>query len=1769
VAAAALADWATGQHSQVRLPSRRWKRCGYTESVLVAVVIHPGPPGSGRPTKLIVKVCPTGRAAEETGRHQEAWQDAREFAEQHLVRQLFPRHPVGDGRYLMFQESAGSLLTSRTVSELPDEHRVAALRSAVDLVLRKWNHDGPIPRTGTAAAYLNNELRTALERPSVRRWADAAGLLVPGRDWISTEADAVHGAMPNPVRMAGPDSLVAGLEIDYLVGRSHGDLHVDNILVPVPQVGEPELHQMRFVDLSEYRPDAPLTRDLVTLLLSALLPVVPDLPADQADALLTFVLGPNDRSPPRLPPILVETVRELYRVGEEHAREWGDEWRAQYLLSVQAGATLYTTFDNARESGRWWYFRLAARAAKAFVDELDDPPVPTDPERVSPPSGAARATPSSERPQSEVSPLDMVPPPTGVVVHRKALVEQTLRLLRDCSTRVVGLGAALDGAGGIGKTVLAQEVGRSDEVRRLFPEGVLYVAVGADTTGAGLADKLNDLAEIVSGGRPALSVPDVAGNHLGRCIGDRRMLLIVDDVWSRSQLLPFLHGAPNCTRLVTTRYRSVVPDTLASVTVGTMTARESAELLSVGLDPLPQRARERMARLAHGWPILLALANGAIRRQLSSGSSAAAALDDVVRRLETEGPAALDITNADDRSSAVGATIDASTARIDEHTRQRYFELAIFPEDADIPIGLLDRFWAASNSPGSGGARQLCERLADMSLVTFVPGSSPAVRLHDVIRGYLRNRSGPAGLRALNDAFLRAVRPDPQWWRLSPDELYLWRFLGFHLQEAGRHDELAATFTDLRYIAAKLQVLGPVAVEADLTLAPGPVAAALLSGLQRSAHLLTAMDPPWAVVDTFLSRLAGEPALAEPVAAYRAGRGGWQLRSTGPMPDAQHPALHRVLHAHSSPIGGCVVSGDGDLFVTTSDDATVGVWDWATGQRIETLQGHEGPVLTCAVAPDGNWLATAGDDTTIRLWNLRDATETAVLRGHEAVVRRCAAGPDGTWLVSVSDDQTVRVWDVATGTTRAVLDGHAGTVRGCAVSGDGRWVATAGGDGSLRLWSTADWTQTRVFEGHTGAVRGCALSPDGSLLVSAGGDSTLRLWDVKRGILRAVLSGHTGSIRACAVDPSGAYVVSGGGDGTVRLWDVCTATLRTVLTGHRGAVRACAFSPDGAWLVTASEDGTVRTWNTIVALDAPTPVDPARTAVRASAGAAGGDWLVTGGTDALVRIWDVRTGRLQALLTGHTATVRCCAVSADGTLVATGGDDRTVVIWDAATGRRRATFDAHQSAVRGCAFGPDGSWVVSAAADGIVLIWDFATAKVRRQFGRPGPAIWACSVAPDGTWMATAGDDRVVRLWDTATGGPIVELTGHSSAIWACPIEPGGRWLATVGNDHTVRVWSAVGGEQTVHRGHTAWLNACVISPDGRWLASAGYDLDVRVWPADGGPAAPPPLTGHTAIVWTLAAGGEGRWLASAGTDETIRIWNTATWTIRTVIDVDATALRHCAAARAGGMVVTGGSGRVTWTTATGTEHAVRAGAVNLNAGAISGDGRMVYVGGEDGRIRAWDAETGAEVPLDLRHPGPALACLAGADGTWLATAGGDGTIHLWELPAGHLRTVLRGTSGSVRDLAVTPDGTLLVTAGDDGTRLWSLADGRPQLHLSTARGQWVRCCTVSPDGAWFAASGDDGVVRLWRVSDGTAIGELTGPGARILACPVTDDGHLLAAVADDRSVHVWSLPARRKVAAIRLESPVRHGAWLPGTHSLSVVGDAGVYRFEVSGSIT
>ena len=159
----------------------------------------------------------------------------------------------------------------------------------------------------------------------------------------------------------------------------------------------------------------------------------------------------------------------------------------------------------------------------------------------------------------------MAPEKPEGFVERPHEFKALKKKLIDAKGDAVAITVALRGAGGYGKTTLAKALAHDPDIEDAYFDGILWAVLGEKPDN--LVSIISDLIEILSGERPGLENLDSAAAKLDQTLGDRRILLVIDDPWHKTDLDPFLRGGRNTTRLITTRRDDILPSTVERLPV--------------------------------------------------------------------------------------------------------------------------------------------------------------------------------------------------------------------------------------------------------------------------------------------------------------------------------------------------------------------------------------------------------------------------------------------------------------------------------------------------------------------------------------------------------------------------------------------------------------------------------------------------------------------------------------------------------------------------------------------------------------------------------------------------------------------------------------------------------------------------------------------------------------------------------------------------------------------------------------------------------------------------------------------------------------------------------------------------------------------------------------------------------------------------------------------------------------------------------------------------
>ncbi len=129
----------------------------------------------------------------------------------------------------------------------------------------------------------------------------------------------------------------------------------------------------------------------------------------------------------------------------------------------------------------------------------------------------------------------------------------------------------------------------------------------------------------------------------------------------------------------------------------------------------------------------------------------------------------------------------------------------------------------------------------------------------------------------------------------------------------------------------------------------------------------------------------------------------------------------------------------------------VGIWKLpkATSERILSKRRHR--ILDLAFSPDDRYLATAGEDASVCIWEVATGARLCDLTGQLTVFTAVAWSPGGDRFLGGGDDGTITIWDTASHQQVGRLKGHQAPIRGLAFLPDGNRLVSVSLD-SLRLW---------------------------------------------------------------------------------------------------------------------------------------------------------------------------------------------------------------------------------------------------------------------------------------------------------------------------------------------------------------------------------------------------------------------------------------------------------------------------------------------------------------------------------------------------------------------------------------------------------------------------------------------------------------------------------------------------------------------------------------------
>ena len=959
-------------------------------------------------------------------------------------------------------------------------------------------------------------------------------------------------------------------------------------------------------------------------------------------------------------------------------------------------------------------------------------------------------------------------------------------------------GMSIQGMGGIGKSVLAAAIARDEAVRQAFPDGVFWVSLGQEPNVLSLQ---TELARELGEKTPDFSNISDGKKFLTERLAMRCCFVVLDDIWRDQHLRSFDVLGDRCQMLITTRDSAVVTGIGAvEYSLDFLSLSQARQLLAdwtgYNQEALPVQADEIIRECGY-LPLALSMAGAMLKKSRR--------WDRMLKRLQRADLDKIKQQFPDYDYPDLLKMLQVSVDYLEPELQERYLDFVVFPEEARIPQGVLETFWAL-NDLDELDVGDMVDDLVAKSLLRR--DDQDNLFLHDLQYDYITKQVGDPSRRhqQLLDAYRIRCK---QGWASGPQDGYFLRQLTRHMSGAGMRHELRSLLLNSDWLRVQLYVNEINALPIDYGRMPNDNVLKLLrSTLQLSTHVL-ALHP-----EQLTERLWGHLRdKKQPEFVNLLGQVATQKLSVWLQPLHVNLAipggpLLQTFESHIYGISSVALSADRLYALSGSYDKTLKFWDLVTGEVRWSLEGHTSRVMSVVLSADGTLALSGSDDRTLRLWDLKTGKILRILEGHEAPVNSVALSATTSRALSGSSDETLRLWDLRMRETLLTLKGHEAKVNSVALSSDEHHALSGSDDGTLRLWDLKTGEVLRILKGHRAPVNSVALSATTSHALSGSSDETLRLWDVSTGKTLRVLEGHDARINSVAISADKNLALSGSDDRTLRLWDLSTGVTLRKFEGHSSGINSVALGIDRSFTVSNSEslplsteialsgstDKTIKFWDLTMEETTHT-LQGHDSKVYSMALSVDGAVALSASNDKTLRLWDVSTGKTLRVLEGHDARINSVAISADKNLALSGSDDRTLRLWDLSTGVTLRKFEGHSSGINSVALNTDQNLALSGSTDRTVKLWDLTTGEVRHTL--EGHSVWVRSVALNakGTLALSGSDDRTLKFWDLTTGKLLRTFEGHDASVNSVTLNVDETLALSGSDDRTVKLWSVVTGD--------------------------------------------------------------------------------------------------------------------------------------------------------------------------------------------------------------------------------------------------------------------------------------------------------------------------------------------------------------------------------------
>ncbi|CAH1266022.1 NWD1 [Branchiostoma lanceolatum] len=381
--------------------------------------------------------------------------------------------------------------------------------------------------------------------------------------------------------------------------------------------------------------------------------------------------------------------------------------------------------------------------------------------------------------------------------------------------------------------------------------------------------------------------------------------------------------------------------------------------------------------------------------------------------------------------------------------------------------------------------------------------------------------------------------------------------------------------------------------------------------------------------------------------------------------------VHR-LEGHSHPVYSLAITSDGKYAVSGSDKV-IKLWDLSKGKEVHHLQGHYGIVDCVGVTSDNKVIVSGARDEHLNVWDFQSGQLVQTLDGQAAKIT--AMEVTGYIVVTASTDSYyTKVWDVEQSKMKMSTPRFIDKYGIVGVTSDAGYVVykREGSENEVNVWNSKDGKDIRTITDKDGSITYLRITHDNNCVVTGDEAGFIKLWNLNTGQLIRQLDKASGGIRCFWITRMDRYLVAVTDNNSVSAWDIDSMMLLwTRKPNCEGKITCVTMTDDRKYTAIGTDDKQILVFDNELDKAAHILVGH-QSPLTCLSVSHNQKLLASGSSGETMRVWDLGTGRLVHELYAKSPVFKgivCLSFSYDDKYLLTGGHDRSLKMWDLQTGK--------------------------------------------------------------------------------------------------------------------------------------------------------------------------------------------------------------------------------------------------------------------------------------------------------------------------------------------------------------------------------------------------------------------------------------------------------------------------------------------------------------------